>query len=166
MLFGSAFAINAQNFYGAASIGVQTVRVSEDGGDATSQTAFQIAPEVGYQFNKTWGVGLTFAYQLTHVSDFDLSVINLYPYVRATFARVSNVDFFGELALGYGHQSAAGVGVDGFVSGLRPGLLIHLSSKFALTARTQLLGYDYYNGISTFSFGLNGNYSIGAQFAF
>lgn len=156
----------AQNFYGAASIGVHTVHVSEDGGSSASQTAFQISPEVGYQFNKTWSVGLTFAYQLTHVEDFDVSVINFYPYVRATFARVSKVDFFGELGLGYGHQSASGFGVDGFVSGLRPGIMIHFSPKFAITARTQLIGYDYYDGISTFNFGLNGNYTIGAQFTF
>lgn len=179
MLLGAAIATNAQTPFWGATVGVQTVHVIIDGGDSTSETAFQIGAEAGYQFNKTWSVGLCFAYQLTHVSDYNLSVFNLYPFVRATFARVSKVDFFGELAVGYGRQSISkhqhaydydfGYDMDainGVVAGLLPGIMVHLSPKAAITVRTQLLNLEHYDGSTCFGFGLNGSSTVGLQFTF
>lgn len=165
MLLGAVSAVKAQSCYVGASLGVQSVTMKEDG-ESLTQTAFQITPEFGYQFNKTFSVGLTISYQLTHISDADLNAITVSPYVRATFARVSIVDFFGEVAAGYAHQSLGGYGVDGFVAGLRPGMMVHVSPKCAIVARTQLLGYEDMDGTSTTTFGLNGNYTIGVQFNF
>lgn len=170
MLLGAAIATNAQTPFWGATVGVQTVHVIIDGGDSTSETAFQIGAEAGYQFNKTWTVGLCFAYQLTHVSDYNLSVFNLYPFVRATFARVSKVDFFGELAVGYGRQSISDddyfSAINGVVAGLRPGIMVHLSPKAAITVRTQLLNLEHYDGSTCFGFGLNGSSTVGLQFTF
>ncbi len=171
MLLGAAIATNAQTPFWGATVGVQTVHVIIDGGDSTSETAFQIGAEAGYEFNQTWTVGLCFAYQLTHVSDYNLSVFNLYPFVRATFARVSKVDFFGELAVGYGRQSINNDdynfdAINGVVAGLRPGIMVHLTPKTAITVRTQLLSLEHYDGSTSFGFGLNGSSTIGLQFTF
>lgn len=161
----AAMGAQAQGFYGGGSLGLQTAHVT-DGDNSATTTVIQISPEVGYEFNRTWSAGLCFAYALNHNNGYNLSIVNFYPYVRGTFARAGKVDFFGELAVGYGHQSVEEYGVDGVVAGLRPGLLLHFSERFALTARTELLTFQHYDGTSTVGFGLNGNYSVGVQFQF
>lgn len=169
MLLGITTTASAQ-FYAGGSFGVNVEHAKEDGGNGTTMTTLGIAPELGYSINRTWAVGLTLPVNYMTQNSVDLTVVQVLPYVRATFARASIVDFFGELALGYGHQSVStdGVsgGVSGFVAGLRPGLKINFSDKFALVGRTNLLSYSYYDGLTGVNFSINSGFSLGFQVNF
>lgn len=155
---------NAQGFVGG-TLGLDVIHVSRDGGSET-QTMFEITPEVGYNFNKTWAVGAQLGYGLTSIEGETVNAVSVMPFVRATFARVSIVDFFGEIAAGYAYQSAGGDGVSGFTMALRPGLAVNLSSSFALIARTNLVGYEHWDGLNIVEFGLNKGFELGVSFKF
>lgn len=154
--------IRAQVYLGG-TIGVAVEHASYDGESSTS-TAFALTPEVGYSFNKTWAVGTTVGVQYQSISDVDVTTISVLPYVRATFAHAGAFDFFGEFALGYGHQSSDGYGADGFIAGIRPGFVAHLNDKFALVAKTTLLKYNHFDGVDNVGFALNGGVELGIQF--
>lgn len=161
-----AMALSAKaQFYAGGTIGLDVISVHVDGGGSDTQTTFGFAPEFGYSFNKTWAVGAQIGYGVTS-NDGDLTTISFLPYVRATFARAGIVDFFGELAIGYGHQSIEDNGVSGTIVGLRPGLAVNFSPKFALIARTNLLQYEYWDGLGIFDFSINKGFDVGVQFKF
>lgn len=161
----SAMLANAQ-FYAGGSIGIGVMSLKEDGYESATTTALSISPEAGYSFNDVWSAGLTLNFMLQSSDGFDINEIDIMPYVRATFARAGMFDFFGELAMGYGHQSVEGYGTSGFVSALRPGFAANFSEKFALVARTTLLQYNYFDGLSTVGFALNNGFDLGVQFKF
>ena len=164
MLVGIAFAANAQAYVGG-TLGIGVNHISTDGGSATS-SAFSISPEAGYNFNKTWAIGASVGVLYQDISGIGVTTVAVLPYVRATFARASVFDFFGELALVYAQASAYGAGVGGFAAGLRPGFVAHLSDKFGLVGRTTLLSYNHYDGVDGFGFAINSNVEIGVQFTF
>ncbi len=147
-------------FYAGGTFGIQVNHVSTDGISAT-MSAFAISPEAGYDINSTWAVGITIPVGFQHTDSYDVTTVGILPYVRGTFASVSIVDFFGELALGYGHESSEGYGVGGFDSVIRPGLKINLNDKFSLIARTNLLSYSHYDGANGIGFAINGGFELG-----
>lgn len=150
-------------FYAGGTLGVDVINLH---GDASStQTAVAVAPEAGYCFNSTWAVGAQLGFGVVS-NDGSLTTIKVLPYVRATFARAGIVDFFGELGLGYAHQSSGGYGVSGFASALRPGMAINFTKKFAVIARTNLLQYEYWDGIGAAEFSINKGFDLGVQFKF
>lgn len=155
---------NAQ-FYAGGSIGLDAVNIQMDNDESETQTTFGIAPEFGYSFNKTWAVGATVSFNVTS-NHGDLTTVSILPYVRGTFARAGIVDFFGEFAVGYGHQSIEGFGVSGVILGLRPGFAVNFNEKFALIARTNLLQYEHWDGTGIFDFSINKGFDLGVQFKF
>ena len=93
------------------------------------------------------------------------------PYLRSTFARAGKVDFFGELALGYGWAINDGDATGVFQAGLRPGFLVNISDKFGLVFRTTLLGYSNYHSdgsdnFDVIDFSIGNNFAAGVQFTF
>ena len=98
------------------------------------------------------------------------------PYLRATFAHAGIVDFFGEVAAGYGYEFADGLdfgnglkynyNAGSFIAGLRPGIMVNTSDKFALQFRTTLFSYEHASGASDIGFALNGNFELGFMFKF
>lgn len=123
-------------------------------------------PEGGYYFNKTWAVGGSVGVGYQNISSLGITTFTILPYVRATFAHFSVFDFFGELALGYSYLYADGAGANGFISGLRPGILAHLNDKFSIVARTTLLKYSHYEGLNGFGFAISNNFELGVQYSF
>ncbi len=155
---------NAQAYLGG-TLGVAVEHASADGVSATN-SAFSIAPEAGYCFNRTWAIGATVGCQYQKVSEIDVTTFSVLPYVRANFAHASVFDFFAEIAMGYAHESYDGDGVGGFIAGIRPGFVAHLSDKFSLVVRTTLLKYSHYDGINGVGLAINSNIELGAQFSF
>ena len=164
MLVGITASASAQVYVGG-TVGVQVNHVSTDGASNTA-TAFGISPELGYDFNETWAVGVTVPVAYQDNGNFDVTKVGVLPYVRATFARAGIVDFFGELALGYGHESSDGYGIGGFESGLRPGLKINFNDRFALVGRTTLFSYSHYDGINGVGFAINNSVELGFKVSF
>lgn len=162
LLAMASVAANAQLYLGG-TLGIGVENASYDGESATS-TAFAIDPEVGYNFNDTWAVGATIGVQYQNVSEIDVTTVTVLPYVRGTFARAGIFDFFGEVALGYGHQSVEGHGASGFVAGLRPGFVAHFNDKFGLVGKTMLLKYNHFDGVNNVGFAINNGFEIGIQF--
>lgn len=159
------FGARAEGFIGG-TIGLDVTHVSVDHGGSATQTVFGITPEIGYNFNKTWAVGVQMGYGITSTSGDDVSVFKIQPFVRGTFASAGKVDFFGELAAGYARQSAGGHGVSGFQMALRPGMAINFTSTFALIARTELLQFEHWDNVNVFEFGLNKGFEVGVAFKF
>ena len=155
---------NAQ-FYAGGTIGLDVMSVHVDGGSSDTKTTFGIAPEFGYYFNKTWAVGASVGLNVAS-NEGTLTTISILPYVRGTFARAGIVDFFGEFAVGYAHQSIEDFGVSGTIIGLRPGFAVNFTDKFALIARTSLFQYEYWDGTGIFDFSINKGFDLGVQFKF
>lgn len=153
-------------FYGGGTLGFGVLSVKEDSYSSSSTTALTIAPEIGYSFNPTWSLGASVSFDLNVAGGSTVTQLSVLPYVRATVARYGIFDFFGELAIGFGHQSWEGYGVDGVVSAIRPGFAAHITENFALTGRTNLLGYQHFDGWSYIRFGINNGTEIGVQFSF
>lgn len=164
MLLGISLAASAQAYIGG-TLGIAVEHVSVDGGSGTS-SAFSIAPEGGYYFNKTWAVGASLGIKYQDLTGTGITTFSILPYVRGTFASASVFDFFGELAMGYAHESADGYGVGGFIAGIRPGFVAHFSDKFSLIGRTTLLQYSHYDGVDGIGFAINSNLELGVQFTF
>lgn len=165
MLICITLAANAQAYVGG-TVGIAVNNINSDGYSETV-SAFSVSPEVGYYFNKTWAVGASVGVKYQDYSDLGgVTTISVLPYVRATFARASVFDFFGELALGYANESSDGENYGGFVAGIRPGFAAHLSDRFSLIGRTTLLSYSHYDGVNGFGFGLNSNFELGIQVTF
>ncbi len=164
LLAGFVTAANAQAYLGG-TLGIGVEHASADGVSATN-SAFSVAPEGGYYFNKTWAVGASVGVQYQNIADTGVTTFSVLPYVRANFAHASVFDFFAELALGYAHESSEGYGVGGFIAGIRPGFVAHLSDKFSLVGRTTLLKYCHYDGVNGIGFAINSNLELGVQFSF
>lgn len=155
---------NAQLYVGG-TLGVGVEHGTGDYGSATV-TTFTVAPEVGYNFNKTWAVGGTVGVQYMDVSGTGVTTLSILPYVRATFARAGIFDFFGELTAGYGYQTSGDYGVSGFVAGLRPGFVAHVSNRFGLVGKMNLFKFNTYDGESNVGFSINNGIELGVQFSF
>lgn len=159
-----SIAANAQAYVGG-TLGISVVHASTSGVSATN-SAFSIAPEGGYYFNETWAVGASIGVQYQSISDIGTTTFSILPYVRGTFAHAGMFDFFGELALGYAHESTDGYGAGGFNAGLRPGFAANFTDNFSLIGRTTLLNYSHYDGVNGIGFSINTNFELGVQFKF
>lgn len=156
--------ISAQaRFYAGGTLGIDVINLHDGASD--TQTALGIAPEVGYNINDTWAIGAQIGFGVVSNGS-SITSVKIMPYVRNTFASVGMVDFFGELGMGYANQSSGGFGESGFVSAVRPGMAINFSKKFAVIARTNLLRYEYWDGVGVFEFALNKSFDLGVQFTF
>jgi len=162
MLVSITLTANAQAYLGG-TLGITVDHTSYDGGSMTN-SAFSVSPEGGYYFNKTFAVGASIAIQ-QHRNDYiDATKYSILPYVRGIFAHASVFDFFGELALGYESEDSIG----GFVLGIRPGFIAHLSNKFGLIGRTTILRYSHYDNDdeNNLGFAINNNLELGVQITF
>lgn len=153
-----SIAASAQAYVGG------TLGVGVTAADGESAAAFTVSPEAGYYFNKTWAVGGNIDLTYQNAGGSDITLLSILPYVRATFARASVFDFFGELNLGYAYICTADV--SGFSAGLCPGVVAHINDKFSIVAKTVLLSYSHFDGENGFGLSLNGNVHLGVQYTF
>lgn len=158
-----AVAVNAQVYLGG-SLGIGSVKV----GDGDSKTAFNIIPEVGYNIDDTWAVGLRVGYQqgstVNAVQELsaneDYKAFTVEPYARFTFAKFGPVNVFTDLGLGYTDVDDIG---NNFYVGLRPGVAVNLSKNLSFVSHVGFFGYNQFKNddtdVKTKGFGLdmNGN---------
>lgn len=161
--------------YIGGSLGLDVVSTHVDGSETTTrQTTFGVMPEIGGRINKTWSAGVTMGYGISKQDGIKLETYRFTPYVRAVFARAGIVDFFGELTAGYVHMFLDDEdslfkdddGLSGMLAALRPGMAINFSRRFALVARTNLLQYEYWDGLRVTNFSLNKGFDVGVQVTF
>lgn len=146
-----AFGASAQdsNIYAGGSIGYW--HDSHDSNTGTSTNQLTILPEVGYNFNPKWAVGVQLGYDYTHLCGQSIST-NLFqfnPYLRYTYFRSSNnmVSLFIDGAVGvgagwthYGDDDDSKTAVTWNI-GFRPGISVNLTENFSLVAHVGMIGY-------------------------
>ena len=92
----ASLAASAQVYVGG-SLGFQSIK-PYDG--AETSTTFSIMPEIGYNLDDNWAVGIQLGYTSSNAdsdfekTDFTKAIINLNPYARYTFAKTGIASFF------------------------------------------------------------------------
>ncbi|MBR3286548.1 MAG: porin family protein [Bacteroidales bacterium] len=149
---------NAQ-WYVGGSIGFGSVKV----GDGSAESTYKIVPEVGYNLNDNWAIGLSMGYQKgacefgtgNFLQNVDTEVFSFNPYVRYTFLTFGMIDVFADG--GFGIASVKDIGTE-FQFGIRPGIALNASDKVSLVAGIGFFGFDTFSpdeGDSSNAFGLN-----------
>ena len=137
------------------------------------QTAFTIAPGLGYEFNEKWAAGgeLKFGMITDTYTQFAIA-----PYARWSFFHSDRVKLF--LDMGFGFQvtdfdkayDRDDDSITGFQIGVKPGIAFKLNDHFSVLAKVGFLGYDnQYSDLDGEGLGLlvNGeNLSFGIEYTF
>lgn len=165
-----AISAEAQVYVGGTfGISVETNKADDE---SHTNSVYSISPEVGYQINKVWSVGVSVGASYTVVGGGDdVTMWGVSPYVRAIYARAGAVDFFAEGAFSYEKAKNDYLSVDGWGIGLRPGILVNLSKRLQLVGRTVLFKYsstgDKPYKVKQTGFTLGGNnVEVGVQYNF
>ena len=148
--------------------------------DDADATTFLLSPEVGYNLNAKWAVGVNLTY--IHLkSSFDLSnesfdaKLNGFafaPYARYSFYENKIVRLFVDGGVGFSTYKYDIDGADstnGFEIGIKPGVAIKLNKSFSLVAKCGFLGYrdDYMYGDNGYGLNFSGeDLSFGFQYNF
>lgn len=164
MLIGIAFVSKAESYVGG-TLGYGLEKVASDGYSVTANS-FKIAPEGGHYLNDVWALGVSVGFKYEDIGDEGITNVTVLPYLRATFAHAGIVNFFAEIAAGYGCDIYDGYSANSFVAALRPGLVVNTSKKFALLCRTTLVGYAHYKGANDIGIAINNNVELGFMFKF
>ena len=168
--------VNAQVYVGGG-VGFQTT--SQDG---NSETFFKLVPEIGYNLDENWALGIAVGYgeHKTTLKSGNLKTtakvkaFEIAPYARYTFAKFDKVNLFVDGTVDYLHTDNAGDKNNTFSIGLKPGVAVNLNDKLSFVAHAGFLGYqnskDDYEGAkaaNTFGFDLDGsNLSFGVYYNF
>ena len=141
----AAATMNAQSYIGGG-IGFQTTSQ----GDNTN-TVIKFAPEIGYNLDENWAVGIALGYghskNSVETNGVEVSVkTNVYeiaPYARYTFAKFDKVNLFVDGGLDYVHTKAGDAKNNAFGIGFKPGLAVNVPDKLSFVAHAGFLGYTY-----------------------
>ena len=163
-----AATMNAQGYIGGG-IGLQST--SHDG---NTNTTIKLMPEVGYNLNDSWALGIALGYGEVKAGDDKDKVFTVNPYARYTFAKFDKVNLFVDGVVDYTHTDFAGDKNNTFAVGLKPGVAVNLNEKLSFVAHVGFLGYenskDDYDGakaVNTFGVALDGNdLSFGVYYNF
>lgn len=139
-----------------------------NGEDGNNKTSFTLAPELGYNIDDTWALGIKLGYNYnyygkaadilgTSVSgNVKRNAFTVEPYVRASYAKMGPVRLFvdGGFAFAtYKDTYSAGVGSssesvsddarNAWQIGFKPGIALDLNEHFSFIAHAGFLGYRH-----------------------
>lgn len=142
-------AANAQVWLGG-SLGLSVTDPEQ--GDAI--TSIVIAPEIGYNINEKWGVGVSLEETAVMTDGNNVNAFYFNPFARYSFARTGIANFFidGGLQIGFQNFDSNYVKTDShtaFGIGIRPGVKVELNKKWALEAKTGYLGCRVISDVAT-----------------
>lgn len=123
-----------------------------------NHTTFFVQPEVGYNLNDQWAVGLELGYMNNYDNGAKENVFGLAPYARYTFAKFGSVNLFVDGGLAYYASDAAG-DPKSFQIGVKPGVAVNLTEKLSFVSHVGFLGYrdsDLLGQASGLGFNLDG----------
>jgi hypothetical protein len=136
-----ALTANAQTWIGG-SVGFDWAKSKNDG--AKANTAWEIAPEIGYDIDETWAVAVKLGITSTQKGDNDAVtgfIIN--PYARYKFANVDKLTFFLDGGLAYktyGKDNGNSFGI-----GIKPGVAFKVAEGVSLEAKLGGLGWTTFS---------------------
>ena len=144
-----------------------------DNSGSKNLTTYSISPEIGYELNSKWEIGLSIGLNGGFKQDGDNSAfsMNVTPYARYIFAKAGKVDFFCDGAVGITAGNCTGI-YDGSADfydgtdsenrtavsvGLKPGFRFNMTDNWSLISHIGFLGYssndDHVFGAMTPGFG-------------
>lgn len=163
-----SLAASAQVWVGG-SVGLNFTK--PDGGDGI--TTLVIAPEVGYNLNEKWGIGVALEEAALFTKSDNGNAFSLAPFARYSFARVGIANFFVDGGVQFGTQNFDEAyqkmgSVTTFGLGVRPGVKVELNEHLALEAKTGYLGFRHISDTANqFGLGVNNeNLSFGLVYEF
>lgn len=138
-------AASAQVYVGG-SIGIGSVK----SGAADAETTYKIVPEIGYNINDEWAIGIAFGYQKgacalgqgAYTQDVDAKMFGVNPYVRNTFLKTKYVNVFVDGGLTYANVKDIG---NDFEIGLKPGVALNFNDKLSFVAHIGFIGYETFS---------------------
>ena len=145
-----AATMNAQVYVGG-SLGFNS---KHSGALDKSFTTFTIAPEVGYNLNEKWAVGVALGFTTGDLMTFTdkfggtyngkATAFEIKPYARYTFAKLDNFNFFIDGAVWYSNANLKDndVKVNTFGIALQPGVAYNVNDKISLVAHIGSLGFE------------------------
>lgn len=163
----ASVAASAQIYVGGG-IGFNSSKADYEGAEAA--TSFKITPEIGYNLDENWTVGIGLGYAHSKQGEIKSDAFSIEPYARYTFVKWNNVGLFAEAGVGYAHtkdtKTLAEEGgnelnaeskYDIFSIGIRPGVSIALNDKLTFVTKIGWLGYtnEKAGDIKTNSFGFD-----------
>ena len=153
-----AATMNAQAYIGGG-IGLQST--SHDG---NTTTTIKLMPEIGYNLNDSWALGIALGYSEVKNDDDKDKIFTVNPYARYTFAKFDKVNLFVDGSVAYAHTDYAGAKSNAFSVGLKPGVAVNLNDKLSFVAHAGFLGYknekadhEGAKAFNTFGFDLDGS---------
>ncbi|MBQ9357037.1 MAG: porin family protein [Prevotella sp.] len=140
-----AVTMNAQVYVGG-SVGIASVK----DGNADAETTYKFLPEVGYNINDEWAVGVTLGYQkgncnlinASYNPNINYEKFSIAPYVRYTVPVGSNVNLFVDGGISYGSVKD---NYTEFALGLKPGVAFTLSDKLSFVTHFGFVGFNSKN---------------------
>lgn len=140
-----SMAASAQ-WYAGGSLGVMSVKPI-GGGD--SETVYKVVPEVGYNLNDEWAVGVKLGYQKglcsfesSYGQNVDTEVFQVSPYARYSFFDSDPIKLFVDGCIGFASYKDLGTE---FQLGLRPGIAFTPVDNLSLVAHVGFVGFTNFS---------------------
>ncbi len=138
-----AVSASAQVYVGG-NVGISSVKL----GDADAETSYKFLPEVGYNINDNWAVGMSLGWAKgTPVTIENVNALaetfEVNPYVRFTPFHTQYINVFFDGGLGY-KKFNRNLGSDWSI-GIRPGVAVNLNQHFSFVAHVGFLGYKWHD---------------------
>lgn len=144
-----AISASAQVYVGG-TMGLGSTKV----GDGDSKMSYKFVPEIGYQLDKNWDLGIAIGYEGVEDGNHTFEVS---PYGRYNFTSDKLVNFFLEGGFGFAHVGGNGADYDMYSIGIKPGVKVTLSKHVSFISKIGFLGYQQAGegGSKVKQFGLN-----------
>ena len=146
----ASIAASAQVYVGG-SLGLESLKANKD---ANTTTSFSIQPEIGYNLDENWAVGINLGFASTNdegyftvgnatgvKSENTVSCFTIAPYARYTFAKTGIASFFVDGGISYTTYGSDAEG-SSFGVGFRPGVKLTASKKVDFIAKLGYFGYQ------------------------
>lgn len=135
-----AISANAQ-FWAGGALGFESTTISKDAD--VKNSAFNFAPEFGYNFADNMGVGIALGLNNTKSVAGDVDTKNasycIAPYFRYVFLSFGNVSLFADAGVDF---DIVKDGENTFYVGVQPGIAIQCNEKITLATRLGSIGYS------------------------
>jgi hypothetical protein len=153
-----AMVMDAQ-FYAGGSLGIET-----ESHDGDTETTLLLKPEVGYNLNEKFSVGMVFGYGESGRGEHKLKSFTINPYVRYNALSIDKLTVFLDGGFGYENQKLGEVKTNIWSFGVKPGLAIALNKKISFVTHVGFVGFesskpntDGAKATNTFGAKVNGN---------